>query len=405
LPFEKGRTIMTQANPHPGLAHHPIYLDYNATTPIDPRVVEAMLPYLTTHFGNPSSAHFYAQAPHTAIETARERVASLLSCTPSEIIFTSGGSESDTLAIRGAALAEPRRGKHIITQVTEHPAVLTICRALTRLHGFRVTYLPVDASGRVKPADVEAAIDDQTTLVSIMHANNETGTVQPIVEIAEIAHRHGALMHTDASQSVGKIATDVAALGVDLLTVAGHKLYAPKGVGALYVRRGVQLEPINAGGGQEKGLRAGTENVAAIVALGAACEVAAHHLSQEQVRLAALRDLLLQRLSESLPDMLHLNGHPTERLPNTLNVSIEGVIGEEVLAGTPGIAAATGSACHAGSTSPSGVLLAMGVERARALGALRLTLGRWSTSEEVEQAALLLAETVRALRASASPTR
>ncbi len=396
---------MTQANPHPGLAHHPIYLDYNATTPIDPRVVEAMLPYLTTHFGNPSSAHFYAQAPHTAIETAREQVARLLSCTPSEIIFTSGGSESDTLAIRGAALAEPRRGKHIITQVTEHPAVLTICHALTRLHGFRVTYLPVDASGRVKPADVEAAIDDQTTLVSIMHANNETGTVQPIVEIAEIAHRHGALMHTDASQSVGKIATDVAALGMDLLKVAGHKLYAPKGVGALYVRRGVQLEPINAGGGQEKGLRAGTENVAAILALGAACEVAAHHLSQEQVCLAALRDLLLQRLSESLPDMLHLNGHPTERLPNTLNVSIEGVIGEEVLAGTPGIAAATGSACHAGSTSPSEMLLAMGVERARALGALRLTLGRWSTSEEVEQAALLLAQTVRALRASASPTR
>jgi cysteine desulfurase len=192
---------------------------------------------------------------------------------------------------------------------------------------------------------------------------------------------------------------------VDLLTVAGHKLYAPKGIGALYVRRGVQLEPINAGGGQEQGLRAGTENVAAIVALGAACEVAAHHLSQEQGRLAALRDLLLQRLSGSFPDMLHLNGHPTERLPNTLNVSIEGVIGEEVLAGTPGIAAATGSACHAGSTSPSEVLLSMGVERARALGALRLTLGRWSTSEEVEQAALLLAETVRALRASASPTR
>ncbi len=254
---------MTQANPHPGLAHHPIFLDYNATTPIDPRVVEAMLPYLTTHFGNPSSAHFYAQAPHTAIETAREQVASLLSCAPSEIIFTSGGSESDTLAIRGAALAVPRRGQHIITQVTEHPAVLTICHALTRLHGFRVTYLPVDASGRVKPADVEAAIDDQTTLVSIMHANNETGTVQPIVEIAEIAHRHGALMHTDASQSVGKIATEVAALGVDLLTVAGHKLYAPKGVGALYVRRGVQLIlftfVVKTGDGRERQGIAGTD--------------------------------------------------------------------------------------------------------------------------------------------------
>ena len=396
---------MREVFSHPALEHGPIYLDYNGTTPVDPRVVEAMLPYLTIHFGNPSSTHFYAHVPHTAIETAREQVARLLSCTPAEIIFTAGGSESDALAIRGAALARQAYGKHLITQMTEHPAVLATCRQLVRLHGFRVTSLPVDATGRVRPGDVEAAIDDQTTLVSIMHANNETGTLQPIAEIAEIAHRHGALMHTDASQSVGKMAIDVAALGVDLLTVAGHKLYAPKGVGALFVRRGVQLEPVIAGGGQERGLRAGTENIAAIVALGTACEIAGRSVPQEQKRLAALRDVLHQRLAESLPALVSLNGHPTEHLPNTLNVSIEGVIGEKVLAATPEIAAATGSACHAGSTLPSEVLLAMGVKRSRALGTLRLTLGRWSTSEEVEQAALLLTQTVRTMLKTVSGER
>lgn len=393
---------MRELPTHPGLEHSPIYLDYNGTTPIDPRVVEAMLPFLSIHFGNPSSTHFYARASHTAIEKARQQVASLLSCTPAEIIFTGGGSESDTLALHGVALAERERGKHLVTQVTEHPAVLSAGRQLSRLHGFRVTELPVDATGRVQPADVEAAIDEQTTLVSIMHANNETGTLQPIAEIAEIAHRHGALMHTDASQAVGKISIDVTTLGVDLLTVAGHKLYAPKGIGALYVRRGVQLEPVIAGGGQERGLRAGTENVAAIVALGTACEIAGRYLPLERQRLASLRDRLYQRLVEELPARVYLNGHPTERLPNTLNVSIEGVIGEEVLAATPGIAAATGSACHAESTEPSQVLLAQGMERARALGALRLTLGRWSTSSEVEQAAHLLAQTIRTMRASVS---
>lgn len=396
---------MREVPPHPALEQGPIYLDYNGTTPIDPRVVEAMLPFLLTHFGNPSSTHFYAHVPHTAVETAREQVAKLLGCTPDEIIFTAGGSESDALAIRGVALAGRERGKHLITQVTEHPAVLATCRQLERLHGFRVTELPVDANGRVRPADVEAAIDEQTTLVSIMAANNETGTLQPIAEIAEIAHRHGALMHTDASQAVGKIPTEVTTLGVDLLTIAGHKLYAPKGVGALFVRRGVQLEPVQPGGGQERGLRAGTENVAALVGLGAACEIAKQQLSQEQQRLAQLRDLLWQQIWESLPELLSLNGHPTLCLPNTLNVSIEGVIGEEVLAATPGIAAATGSACHAGSTSPSAVLLAMGIEPCRALGALRLTLGRWSTAEQVEQAAQLLAQTVRRMVEPARPEK
>jgi cysteine desulfurase len=383
---------------HPGLEEGPIYLDYNATTPIDPAVVDAMQPYLAKHFGNPSSAHQYGRAAHQAVDTAREQVAQLLGCAASEVIFTGCGSESDTLAIRGAALTLQERGKHIITQVTEHPAVLNICRALTRLHGFRVTYLPVDASGRVNPADVEAAIDEQTVLVTIMHANNETGTLQPIAAIAEIAHRHGVLMHTDASQSVGKIPTDVGMLGVDLLTVAGHKLYAPKGIGALYVRRGLQLEPAIYGGGQESGRRAGTENVAFMVGLGTACVLAREQLASSQVRIRGLRNALQHRLEQYLPGTLHLNGQETERLPNTLNVSIDGVVGEEVLAATPEIASSTGSACHEGSTEPSAVLMAMGMSRERALGALRLTLGRWSTQDEVEQAAMLLSGTVAGLR-------
>ncbi|HEU5230720.1 MAG TPA: cysteine desulfurase family protein [Ktedonobacteraceae bacterium] len=383
---------------HPGLRDKPIYLDYNATTPVDPKVVDAMLPYLSSHFGNPSSTHAYGHATHQAIQTAREQVATLLHCAPGEIIFTGCGSESDTLAIRGAALASQEKGNHIITQVTEHPAVLRICQALTHWHGFRVTCLPVDACGQVDPADVEAAIDDRTVLVSIMHANNETGTLQPVAEIARIAHRHGALMHTDASQSVGKIAVDVAELGVDLLTVAGHKLYAPKGIGALYVRQGLQLEPAIYGGGQEAGRRAGTENTAFMVALGAASVLAQQQLATSQQRLQELRDRLQALLEHALPGTVHLNGHPVERLPNTLNVSIDGVIGEAVLAATPALASSTGSACHEGNTEPSAVLLAMGLSRERSLGALRLTLGRWSTAEEVELAARLLAQTVDSLR-------
>jgi len=383
---------------HPALLNGPIYLDYNATTPVDPLVVDAMLPYLSIYFGNPSSSHAYAQLPRQAIAKARAQLAELLGCAPDEVTFTGCGSESDTLAIRGAALANRQRGNHIITQVTEHPAVLNVCRALERLHGFRVTYLPVDSTGYVNPADIEKAIDDQTILVSIMHANNETGTIQPIAHIAEIAHRYGALMHTDASQTVGKISTRVADLGVDLLTVAGHKLYAPKGIGALYIRHGTHLEPAIYGGGQEAGRRAGTENVAYMVALGAAAELAYQQLPTGQERLRQLRDLLLQRLQNLLPGQIHLNGHPSERLPNTLNISIDGVIGEEVLAATPALASSTGSACHEGSTEPSPVLLAMGHTRERALGALRLTLGRWSTEEEVMRSAILLAQTVDSLK-------
>lgn len=383
---------------HPGLQDGSIYLDYNATTPVDPAVVEAMLPYLSRHFGNPSSSHHYGQLAHRAIDTAREQVARLIGCLSSEIIFTGGGSESDNLAIRGAALARHSRGDHIITQVTEHPAVLNTCRALARLHGFRVTYLPVDSSGRVDPADVEAAIEDGTILITIMLANNETGILQPITEITQIAQRHGVLVHTDAAQALGKIPVRVDELGVDMLTIAGHKLYAPKGIGALYVRHGLQLEPLVYGGGQEAGLRAGTENVANTVALGSACVLALQQLAESQFRLQHLRDLLRAQLEHNLAGSIYLNGHETERLPNTLNISVEGVTGEEVLAATPEIASSTGSACHEGNTNPSPVLMAMGLSRERALGALRLTLGRWSTVQEVERTVILLARTIDSLR-------
>jgi cysteine desulfurase len=383
---------------HPNLQDSPIYLDYNATTPVDPAVVEAMLPYLSLHFGNPSSSHYYGRAAHHAIDAAREQVARLISCLPGEITFTGGGSESDNLAIRGAALARRSRGDHIITQVTEHPAVLNTCRALAQLHGFRVTYLPVDSSGRVSPEDIEAAIEDKTVLITIMHANNETGTLQPIREIAQIAQRHGVLVHSDAAQAVGKIPVHIDELGVDMLTIAGHKLYAPKGIGALYVRHGLQLEPVVYGGGQEAGLRAGTENVAYMVALGSACILAQQQLAASQPRLQQLRDSLRQQLEQYFTGSIYLNGHETQRLPNTLNISIEGFIGEEILAAAPEIASSTGSACHEGSTDPSPVLMAMGFSRERALGALRLTLGRWSTMHEVERAAKLLAQTIDSLR-------
>lgn len=384
-------------NTHPGLKDGPIYLDYNATTPVDPAVVESMRPYLSLQFGNPSSSHRYGHQAHEAVDWARLQIAGLLVCAPHEIVFTGGGSESDNLAIRGIALARKERGNHIITQVTEHPAVLNTCRALERLHGFRVTYLPVDEYGRVNLADIEAATGDSTVLITIMHANNETGTLQPLREIAEIAHRHGALLHSDAAQSVGKIPTLVNDLGVDLLTMAGHKLYAPKGIGALYVRRGLQLEPVIYGGGQESGRRAGTENVASMVALGTACALANEQLPESQARLRTLRDALHYRLEQELPGRIRLNGHESQRLPNTLNVSVEGVIGEEVLAALPEIASSTGSACHEGNTDPSPVLMAMGRQREAALGALRLTLGRWSTEEEIERTARLLARSVDAL--------
>jgi cysteine desulfurase len=383
---------------HPGLEQGSIYLDYNATTPIDPVVVEAMLPYLSEYFGNPSSSHSYGYKAHQAVDLARAQVAQLLGCSANEITFTGGGSESDNLAIRGIALAYQHKGDHIITQITEHPAVLKTCRALERLHGYRVTYLPVDGSGRVNTKELEAAIGDKTVLISIMHANNETGTLQPITEIAKIARKHEVLFHTDAAQTVGKIRVLVEELGVDLLTVAGHKLYAPKGIGVLYSRHDLNLEPVIYGGGQESGHRAGTESVANIVALGTASLLAQEYLSESQVRQYSMRDELEKLIEELIHEDVQLNGHITERLPNTLNISVDGVVGEEVLAATPEIASSTGSACHEGSTDPSPVLIAMGLSRERALGAMRLTLGRWSTEQEIEKAARLLAKSIDSLR-------
>jgi cysteine desulfurase len=381
-----------------------IYLDYNATTPVDPRVFAAMQPYLdgglAGAFGNPSSSHIFGQRAHRAVDAAREQLAGLLGSRPDEIVFTGCGSEADNLALVGVAEACRERGDHIITSRIEHPAVLNTCRYLER-RGCRVTYLPVDDEGRVRPADVAAALTARTVLVSIMHANNETGAIQPIREIAELARSRGVLVHTDAAQSVGKIPTRVDDLGVDLLTVAGHKLYAPKGIGALYVREGTPLDPLLHGAGHEGGRRAGTENVASIVALGAASELAGTALAHEVARLTELRDRLHTLLASGVPG-LTLNGPLRERLPNTLNVSFPGVDGEELLAETPSVAASTGSACHTGRTDPSAVLTAMGLPRAQALGAVRLSLGRFTTLQDVKRAA---ANLIAAWTRLATPAR
>jgi cysteine desulfurase len=323
-------------------------------------------------------------------------VAALIGGDPAGIVFTGSGSEADNLAIRGTLLASTDHRRQVITQATEHPAVLATCRALHRLHGVEVTVLPVDRHGLVDPADLQAAITPHTTLVSIMLANNETGTIQPIAELAAITRAHGALLHTDAAQAAGKIPIDVAALDVDLLTLVGHKMYAPKGIAALYVRPGLTLEPVIYGGGQEHGLRAGTENVAYAVALGAAADLAHASLHTEAPRLTGLRDRLHQTLDTALPGAVRLNGHPDRRLPNTLNISITGVTGNDLLAAVPHLAASTGSACRSGTTEPSPVLTAMGHDHDRALGAVRLSLGRWTTTTDVDEAADLLARRAKA---------
>ena len=372
---------------HPALADRPVYLDYNATTPVDPRVAEAILPYLAEQFGNPSSTHAFGSGAAAALARARQQVAALIGGRPDGVVFTASGSEANNLALRGTVLNGRRERPHVVTQATEHPAVLATCRALHRLHGLDVTYLPVDGHGLVDPADLAAALRTETVLVSVMAANNETGTVQPIAELARVAHERGVPFHTDAAQATGKILFDVAELDVDLVTVVGHKMYAPKGVGALYVRPGLSLEPVIYGGGQEGGLRSGTENVALAVGFGAAADLARADLDAGgPPRLAGLRDRLLGGLMDRLSGRVALNGHPDRRLPNTVNVSIAGVRGDDVLAAAVGIAAATGSACHAGTTDPSAVLSAMGLDRDRALGALRLSLGRWTTADDVDRA-------------------
>jgi cysteine desulfurase len=380
---------------HPGLVGGPIYLDYNATTPVDPRVAEAALPYITCHFGNPSSAHRCADEPRTALAAARAQVANLIGAEPDNIIFTGSGTETDALAIQGAMLATD--GRHVITQITEHPAVLGACATLSRRHGIETTY-PINACGLVDPDDLRPALTQPTRLVSIMYANNETGVLQPIAELAAIAHEHGALLHTDAAQAVGKLPINVVELDVDLLTIVGHKMYAPKGIGALYVRPGVRLEPTYSW--RRPGAWPSTRhrNTAWAVALGAAARIAGVELIEEGNRLRGLRDRLHQRLIDRLPGRVQLNGDPVQRLPNTLNVTIIGVRSDDLLANCPQIAASTGSACHTGNPEPSPVLSAMGHDADHALGALRLTVGRWTSKSDVDQAADHIAEVARPRR-------
>jgi cysteine desulfurase len=361
-----------------------IYLDYNASTPIDPAVAAAMRPFLEAHFGNPSSGHWATSHANAALAQARGQVAALLGADSGEIVFTSGASEANNLALKGVAWALKAKGSHIVTSAVEHPAVVEPCRFLSD-QGFGVSVVPVDRFSRVDPDDVGRAITPRTILISLMHANGEVGTIQPIAEVSRIARRHGILVHTDAAQSVGKIATDVNALGVDLLTVAGHKAYAPKGIGALYVRRGTPLEPLIHGAGHEGGRRAGTESALLAVGLGRACELARDLAPMQVVR--ALRDRLWQRLRAAYGDRVVLNGHPDYRLPNTLNVSFVGQVGAEVLARLDGVAASTGSACHTGQVELSPVLKAMGVAPEVGMGAVRFSLGRGTTQEEIDAVA------------------
>jgi len=359
----------------------PIYLDFNASTPVAPEVAAAMRPLLEAYYGNPSSTHWAGLPAHAALDVARGQVAGLLGCSSDEIVFTSGGSEANNLAIKGAFFAAPGGANHIVTSEIEHPATLEPCRFLEGF-GAEVTYLPVDGTGRVNPDDVRQAITDRTVLVTIMHANNEVGTIQPIEEIARIARERGVLMHTDAAQSVGKMPARVDDLGVDLLSVAGHKLYGPKGVGALYIRRGVVLEPLIHGAGHECGRRAGTESAFLATGLGAACALAMSADRNHDIRL--LRDRLWAELRAAFGDRVALNGHPSVRLPNTLNVSFIGHVGADILARLNGVAASTGSACHAGRVGFSPVLAAMAVPTDVRMGAIRFSLGRTTTEGEIE---------------------
>jgi cysteine desulfurase len=368
-----------------------IYLDYNASTPIDPAVAAAMRPFLEEHFGNPSSGHWASTGAKEAVETARSQVAALLGCQNDEILFTSGGSEANNLALKGAFFKLRENGGHILTTRIEHPAITEPCRFLERM-GAQVTLLPVSRTGRINPDDLRAAITPRTILVSIMHANNEVGTIEPIEECARIAHEHGILFHTDAAQSVGKIPTAVEKLGVDLLSIAGHKIYAPKGIGALFVRRGVSLEPLIHGAGHEGGRRAGTESALLAVGLGRACELARDLSPMDRLR--SLRDHFWTELQKRFGNRVVLNGHPTHRLPNTLNVSFVGRVGAEILARLDGVAATTGSACHSGHVELSPALQAMGIETDVGMGAVRFSLGRATARDEIDSVLAKLTETL-----------
>jgi len=376
-----------------------IYLDYAATTPTHPDVVKTMLPYFTDAFGNPSSIYSYGQEAKGAVEEARVKVASLISARDEEIVFTSSGTEADNFALKGVAYANESKGNHIITSSIEHHAVIETCKFLER-RGFRVTYLPVDEYGLVDPDDVKGAITDKTVLISIMHANNEMGTMEPITEIGRIAREAGVYFHTDAVQTVGHIPVDVNTLGVDLLSMSAHKLYGPKGVAAVYVKKRTKLTPFVHGGEQERRRRASTENVPGIVGFGKAAELAQQEIGGEVERLTYLRDQLINGLLERI-DHVRLNGHPTMRLPNNVNVSVDYVEGESMLLNLDleGICASTGSACSSSSLEPSHVLLAMGLSHELAHGSLRFSLGKWTTEEEIERVLDVLPRIVAKLRA------
>jgi cysteine desulfurase len=361
----------------------PVYLDNNATTPVDPDVLKAMLPYLGDEFGNPSSAHALGRRARDAVENARAEVAGLIGARPDEILFVSGGTEASNIAIRGIAAKRPRGA--IVTTAIEHPATEACC-AFLESQGRKVTWIAPNTDAVVDTEKFIAAIDEDTALVTIIHAQNETGTLQPVADISAGARQRGAAMHADAAQSVGKIAVNVDELGVDLLSIAGHKLYAPKGIGALYIRRGIELPPLLLGAGQEHGRRPGTENVAYIVALGAACKIAKAHLQTGLHDLRKLADQLYAGIEHEIPG-IRLVGHPVQRLPNTLNVLFPGVSGRKLLECCPGVLASNGSACHADSEEPSAILTALGIPAHEALGSVRLSLGRQSSRAELEIAA------------------
>ena len=375
-----------------------IYLDYAATTPTHPAVVRAMTPYFNQAFGNPSAIYSYGQEAKNGIELARSKVAGLIGARDEEIVFTGGGTEADNFALKGVAFANRKKGNHIITTAIEHHAVLETCKFLGKM-GFKITLLPVDKYGLVDPDNVKKAITAKTILISVMHANNEVGTIQPIAEISQIAREAGVYLHTDAVQSAGHIPADVNQLGVDLLSMSAHKLYGPKGIGALYVRKGTKLVSFMHGGGQENGRRAGTENVPGIVGFGKAAELAVQEIKEEEDRLTGLRDKLISGILTNI-DHTYLNGHPVKRLPNNVNVSIEFVEGESMCLNLDavGICASTGSACSSESQEASHVLLAVGVEPVKARGSLRFTMGKWTTEEEINSVLEFLPRVVSKLR-------
>jgi len=371
-----------------------IYLDYNATTPIAPEVAEEMWPYIQTHFGNPSSGYAMGRHNKEAIEKARMQVANLIGALPGEIIFTGGGTESNNHAIRGAVFVNQQKGKHIITSRVEHPAVKEVCKSLEK-QGFEITWLPVDAFEKVNPKDVEKAIGPNTVLVTIMHANNEVGTIQPVKEIGEIVKKHGVLFHTDAAQSVGKIESDIHEMSVDFLSIAGHKLYAPKGIGALYIRNGVKPENLIFGAGQERGLRPGTENVPYIVALGKACEMAGQSLETNGRHLFSLRQHLLEGLKKKCKTPILLHSDLNNCLPNTLSIAFENVDAHTLASlVSKQVLFSTGSACHADSVEISPVLKAMQVNPRIAAATVRISPGKYTTEEEINQAVEIISETV-----------